>query len=580
MSSDLLAEFDSFYQAPQKNQAATTSASNDLSFLSDTGGNAPLGQPSASSQWQTQAPTPNNDIWGGMTGFQSTTNAQSTNAPQKDIWGSFEAVSSPNQVPAQPKSSPNYDGFRADMERTMNQNKPGIVRRPTLDLFSSNVHNSANYAPPKPAIKTQAFPPRPAPVSTSSYGEVLFDATDELAEPEDDDEFGDFETGTSEPTPQTQTLPLPSQSLAGMFDATTLAPKPTKKPPNLLSTTATLSSGSLPYPQAPKSPSFQERNPFAELGIATKQVSAAKKEDKLNSASPITAWPTYEPKVPKAEAYIDSPAPENDEEWGDFADLPPESPAVQTAKAASGIEADAWAWDAADQISEPTPAPPQADVAPPTNIPPPSVILALFPALFDLPQSTLFKAVSNQPFSLKNRIISDPSTVDFLRGYLLIATVAARIIAGRKLRWKRDALLSQAMKIGPAAAGGKGGMKLTGVDKAEITREDREAADVVRVWKEQLGRLRSAIAIANSSMQNTSAHLAMPDVSENMYVKTQEGGLTAPKPCLICGLKRDERINKVDVQVEDSFGEWWVEHWGHRACRNFWLEHEAKLKHR
>jgi hypothetical protein len=153
-------------------------------------------------------------------------------------------------------------------------------------------------------------------------------------------------------------------------------------------------------------------------------------------------------------------------------------------------------------------------------------------------------------------------------------------MAGRKLRWKRDTLLSQAMKIGLAAAGGKGGMKLAGVDKAEISREDREATDVVRVWKEQLGRLRSAIAVANSSMHDTSAHLTIPDISENMYVKTQEGGLTAPKPCLICGLKREERINKVDVQIEDSFGEWWVEHWGHRACRNFWLEHEGKLKHR
>jgi hypothetical protein len=578
MSSDFLAEFDSFYQAPSKKQTNTTSASNDLSFLSDTGGNAQPGQASNFSQWQTQATEPNNDIWGGMTGFQSTTNTQSTNAPRDDIWGSFEAAAGPNQVPAQPNPNPNYGGFTRDRERTMNQNKHGIVRRPTLDLFSSNVNDSANYTPPKPAIKTQAFSPRSALVSKSSFGEVLFDAADELAEPDDDDEFGDFETGTSEPAPQ---LPLPpSQSLAGMFSATTLEPKSTKTPPDLLSTTTSLSSGSLPYPQAPKSPSFQERNPFAELGIATKQVSATKKEDKPNSTSPITAWPTYEPKVPKAEPYIDSPTPDNEEEWGDFADLPPESAAVQTVKAASGIQADSWAWDAADQISEPTPAPSHVDVAPPTNIPPPSVILALFPALFDLPKSTLFKAVASQPFSLKNRIISDPSTVDFLRGYLLIATVAARIMAGRKLRWKRDTLLSQAMKIGLAAAGGKGGMKLAGVDKAEISREDREATDVVRVWKEQLGRLRSAIAVANSSMHDTSAHLTIPDISENMYVKTQEGGLTAPKPCLICGLKREERINKVDVQIEDSFGEWWVEHWGHRACRNFWLEHEGKLKHR
>lgn len=123
-------------------------------------------------------------------------------------------------------------------------------------------------------------------------------------------------------------------------------------------------------------------------------------------------------------------------------------------------------------------------------------------------------------------------------------------------------------------------MKLAGVDKAEVTREEREAADVVRVWREQIGRLRSAVAVANSSIRDGGSHLDIPEISENMPVRVQEGGLVAPKQCVVCGLKREERVAKVDVGVEDSFGEWWVEHWGHRACRNFWLEHEAKLKHR
>ena len=123
-------------------------------------------------------------------------------------------------------------------------------------------------------------------------------------------------------------------------------------------------------------------------------------------------------------------------------------------------------------------------------------------------------------------------------------------------------------------------MKLTGVDKAEITRENREVADVVRIWREQLGRLRSAITVANSSIREASAHLVIPEIHESLQVKTQEGGLTTPKQCIICGLKREERVIKVDFEVEDSFGEWWVEHWGHRACRNFWQEHESKLRHR
>ncbi len=123
-------------------------------------------------------------------------------------------------------------------------------------------------------------------------------------------------------------------------------------------------------------------------------------------------------------------------------------------------------------------------------------------------------------------------------------------------------------------------MKLTGVDKSEVMREEREAADVIRVWKEQLGRLKSAIAVANTSIKDTSTHLMIPEIAETMHIKSQEGALSAPKQCLICGLKREERVRGVDVEVEDSFGEWWVEHWGHRACKNFWQEHEGKLKGR
>ncbi|PMD36450.1 hypothetical protein L207DRAFT_433854 [Hyaloscypha variabilis F] len=575
MSSDLLAEFDSFYRAPQDAPSNPTPPSNDLSFLGNTSQNGHMGRVDVFSQRHTPATGPTADIWGDMSSFQQAA-PQKPATSQDDMWGSFEAV--PEQDKAKP---PGRNMGQVNYRQTASlplQEKPEVVRRSTLDLFSGNTNDLEHFSSYRPTTKPlyQVPPPsKPTPIrKSSSGGEILFDADEISNEPEDDDEFGDFETVTST-APVSQPQPL----LNDLFGATTLGPKQTKKPSDLLTASANLTSSMLPYPQAPKSPSFQERNPFAELGLATKQLSSVKSDDKPKSASPVTAWPTFEPTVAKPDLYRDSPvaAIQDEEEWGDFADLPPETPAVEIAKAASGIEADAWAWDAADQVTE---AAQPVQTAPPTNIPPPSVLLALFPPLFDLPQSTLFKAVANQPFSLKNRIISDPTTVDFLRAYVLIAVVAARLIAGRKLRWKRDTLLSQAMKIGPAAAGGKGGMKLTGVDKAEATREDREAADVVRAWKEQLGRLRSAVAVANSSIKDASSHLVIPEFNEAMHVKTQEGGLTAPKPCLICGLKREERINKVDVQVEDSFGEWWVEHWGHRACRNFWMEHESKLKHR
>lgn len=572
MSSDLLAEFDSFYRAPGAPQTSNAPASNDLSFL---GTSSQAGQSrSPGIQWQSTLGAQTTSSWGNATSFQSSPSNGKTTSSQDDIWGSFETA---DEVKPPPQGfAPAPATYGASVNTKTDQIRAGIIRRPTLDLFNKNVNDLDSMPNILSTGPQQIATSRPTYTSKSSFKEVLFDATEESTGVDDDDDFGDFETVTS-PAPPLAPAPVPTpaaQSLEGLFGATTLQSKPPlKKPKDLIPPPMNLNSGPLPYPQAPKSPSFQERNPFGQqLGLAMNQVAAVKKSEKPQSASPVTVWPSFEP--PKPAPYQDSPVPDQaDDDWGDFADLPPETPAVANAKAASGIEAEAWGWDNADQVTSPP-----ASIPPPSNVPPPSVILTLFPSLFDLPQSTLFKSVANQPFSLKNRILSDPTTIDFLRGYLFIATVAARIIAGRKLRWKRDTLLSQAMKIGPS--GGKGGMKLTGVDKAEVTREDREAAEAVRIWREQLGRLKSAVAVANSSIKDSSYHLMIPEINEIMQVKTEVGGLSAPKPCVICGLKREERIARVDVQVEDSFGEWWFEHWGHRACKNFWLEHESKLKHR
>lgn len=571
MSSDLLAEFDSFYSsAPSRNKQTTIPPSNDLAFLSKPSP-AQASEYGDTTQKQARGKEPVDDIWDSMSNFQSSAPVQQA-ASQDDIWGSFEAPVPPKQTSASiaPTKQANYGGWGAT-----SVNRPSGLRRGTVDLFNNNMSESPPTNDTKPAYVP---PPRPAPVRNQSYGgDILFDADEATSEAEDDDDFGDFET-VAEPDPPSQPQPLPSQSLNVMFGATTLKPQPSKRPKDLLPTSSGMLVSNLPYPEAPKSPSFQDRNPYREQAptLATHRVSGMKNDNKPDTASPVTAWPTFVP--PKPEGSRDLPAASNglDDEWGDFADLPPETPAVAvtSSRPNTGIEADAWGWDAADGVI----ATPPVTEAPPSNIPPPSIILTLFPALFDLPQSTLFKATANQPFSLKNRILSDPSTVDFLRAYLLIATVAARILAGRKFRWKRDTVLSQAMKIGPSAAGGKGGMKLAGIDKSEVAREDREAAEVLRVWKEQLGRLRSAVAVANTSLRDASVHLVIPEIAVAMHVKAQEGALTAPKQCLICGLKREERIAKVDVVVEDSFGEWWVEHWGHRACRNFWQEHEILLR--
>jgi hypothetical protein len=569
MSSDLLAEFDSFYRAPQKTTSNTAPASNDLSLLSGNNGGEQSEQQSGFPQWQSSQKT-NDDIWGNMETFRLTPNKQPAAAQPVDIWGSFDSFQQPKNAPQETGDSrPSNGGFTTNSpRRTIPPDNPRIVRRPTVDMFSSDIGRVDQST----VMENLGAPPSKQPrIANSSHADVLFDAAEDPGL-DDDDEFGEFETVTSEPPFQSAT---PTQSLNDMFGITSLE-SGTRQPPTNLSFASGQGPSIPSYPQAPKPPPFEQRKPSADINRSTGQASKFK-EDKPKPASSVPVWPKFEPEIPKPTPYQGQPslAKQPDDEWGDFS---PVTPAVTSARASSGTKTDSWAWDSVEQVTETAPA--QPSVAPPTNIPPPSVFLTLFPSLFDLPQSRLFKPVSEQTFSLKNRILSDPSTIEFLRGYLLIATVAARILAGRKLRWKRDTILSQSMRMGPAAAGGKGGMKLVGVDKVEITREDREAAEVVRIWKDQLGRLRSAIAVSNSSTPDSSRHLTIPDISENIHVKTQPGGLTAPKPCIICGLKRDERANKVDVDVEDSFGEWWIDHWGHRTCRNFWLEHESKLKSR
>ena len=212
---------------------------------------------------------------------------------------------------------------------------------------------------------------------------------------------------------------------------------------------------------------------------------------------------------------------------------------------------------------------------PPSNIPPPSILLPVIATVLGSLATELKTVTSNQPSD-------QPSTLSQLRALLSTIRAAARVLAGRKLRWKRDKLLSQSMKIGPAHSGKAGGMKLAGVDKAESRREDQEAAEALQVWKQQAGPVRSIVATLNGVWPE-SERFKIPEIVENMPIrqgKPSEGMVTAPKCCFLCGIKRDERVAKVDVDVEDSFGEWWVEHWGHVDCVTFWEHHKNLLRQR
>ncbi|KAI0902394.1 hypothetical protein F4806DRAFT_37140 [Annulohypoxylon nitens] len=539
--------------------------------------------------------------WTGAS-FQPTQSKLQDDEDEDDGWGDFEVAPNFNQTPTASvvATAPSRS---IGKERQSPAPRTRVVRASTIDLMSNNlldlnnpsaVQNDARVPPWMQGPSKQVKAPTPLiasskpPKKASSSSNVLFDADDfdgDLQEDGDDD-FGEFETVASPAQPEPDLLSTDFNSPPTQTTKTKMRPSQMLSGLNLTSPTS--------YPQAPRSPSFQERNPFPGLAVAPPS-KPEKKPANEPKTSPVTAWPSLDANKSAGSTVLD-------EDWGTFEDLPNEKPKPKastkkvdstwdwdseepappkSAKAkvpavAAEPKDSSWDWDSIDSGTKQQTEQPK-DELPPTNIPPPSILLSIFPQLFDEANTSLYKPVSGQPFSVKNRILSDPKTVEFLKGYLGLATVVARVIAGRKLRWHRDKFLSQRMTI--SAAGSKG-MKLAGIDKAQAAREDREAADVVTHWKEYIGRLRSAVATANSSIKNSAEQLKVPEISETMAIQTEKMVPTAPKACIVCGLKRNERISKVDYEVEDSFGEWWVDHWGHLACKRFWLHHESTLRQR
>lgn len=295
-----------------------------------------------------------------------------------------------------------------------------------------------------------------------------------------------------------------------------------------------------------------------------------------------------------------------DDDWGDFVDGPQKTPMqsepykrylakaedygvslLQETQAAnlSSIES-AVKEETGRQITTERHAPAvqkaklDTQTLPPSNIPPPSILLLLATTVLQsLPMEIKSLIASLKPMNSESH--SEQSHLNEIKSRLSFSRAIARIIAGRRLRWKRDTHLAQSMKIAPAQAGKSGGMKLAGIDRMESRREDQEASEVVRVWKQHVGSLRSSVASLGTRFPGHT--MLLPDIAENMPVRTAnagEGALTAPKSCILCGLKREERVQKVDVHVEDSFGEWWVDHWGHADCRLFWEANKNSLKQR
>jgi hypothetical protein len=403
-----------------------------------------------------------------------------------------------------------FDGDAGDYDAGADDLNVDLANDPEAAMAYSKKLIADASAHQKPQTQAQSNKPEHA---SAKSADVLFDMDNLSDDPADDDEWGTFEGGNTEP----------------------LKPIDTK-------------------------PAFPKSN-VATLGV-----------DLLGLDDTSAQWASSQNgshNTSTKSCEIPKQAPQDDDAWDDFESVaPPASIVPALPKSTMNVAAPA----------DPTNAP----SLPPTNIPPPAVLLSIFPALISSAQATLFDTLTKLPQDQKLELLSHQATQQFLRGFIGISVVLAHIISGRKQRWKRDQFLAQGMRIGPAAAGGKGGMKLAGVDKSEVAKEDREVLDAVRQWRSVVGKLRSAVAGANGKTTTKLPHV--PEISEQMPVKIlkpTEGGIVAPHACALCGLKREERVPKVDEEVDDSFGEWWVQGMNmHLLCKNFWDSHSDQMRSR
>ncbi|KAK4149888.1 hypothetical protein C8A00DRAFT_18490 [Chaetomidium leptoderma] len=631
MSADLFALFGDLSQTapPQQNQQSQQSQQNQgASHTFPTTAAPPAGDPfsflaSSTSTLQPQGSRQSTQL----STFQQPTTGQPGSrltSPVSELqksngWGDIGSLgglgSLQNQTSTFPASQKpvqteeDDDGWGDFEVAPVNQPRARVTRVPTFDMMTNKLVDldlEASATEPsqqRPSWEQDAKKEQPQQPARNPDPNVLFDADFEAENGADGggDDFGDFETGTPAPTIPPNAPAEPAVDLVSISMDTTPAP-PKKQPPGLSLSNAALQTNSVSYPEAPKSPygSFHDRKPepVKELQVQPPMATKILRTANEASPSPVTAWPAVE-----SDGFGNK--------WEEFTDLPDTKPAApkpssklkSTTTAAPSSDWDWQDWGATEDQPAPTTAiatatqPPSTTEdkpgPPPTNIPPPAILLSLFPQLLDLASTSLLKPLLTLPPSSPayRRVLSSQSTLDFLRGYLALATVAARLIAGRKHRWHRDKFLAQGMSISAAPAVGQRGMKLTSVDKAQSAHEDREAAEVVAVWKAQVGRLRGVVAGVNAAAAAAAVHqqaqgggggvgLRVPEVAVGLAVTTAKGVPTAPKACVVCGLKRDERLAKVDGEIEDSFGEWWVDFWGHRECRNFWVGHEKELRGR
>lgn len=430
-----------------------------------------------------------------------------------DDWGDFEGGS----ATIEPASSAGQDPFAfmstlaAQPPQSTGSMTTNVQDPFAFDMKQPNRPEKSSWQK-APIIKAKK----------SADPSVLFDAEDDF---DDDDDFGDFEGTDSKVS-----APALDNGSPGIVD--------------LL--------GDLSVSQPKPSTSMGRR---VSIEKQTTQSVSTRKKSRGGAFGEMT-----KPKQP-----VTKPAPQTEDDgWDTFDDweasIPTKTPVNTSSKRVTENKMTTKRAASPVPIMSPTEDESLPGELPPTNVPPPGVLLSLFPSLFADAQEKLFKPMAAQTLPMRNKLMAEPATINYLQGYLVLANVATHIIAGRKLRWKRDQHLSQGMRIGPASSRATSGMKLTGIDRGENMKEERETSDVVRVWKEQVGRLRHVVSGTNQIKAGTLG--LVPDLQETMAVKAlkqSEGGIPARQPCMMCGLKREERVTATDMATDDSFGEWWID---------------------
>ncbi|KAL2438853.1 hypothetical protein ABEF95_014481 [Exophiala dermatitidis] len=370
--------------------------------------------------------------------------------------------------------------------------------------------------------------------------DVLFDAD----QPEPDDDFGEFESvGDANPglvqvdvVHQDEPQPLLPELLGG--DDASNAPK------RVANATG--------YPQyqtvqnqqtkrTSKGPSWEDDwGDFEQTGVGEQP--GLEQSANQSNAEPFTA----------ADSIVDAA----EDDWEPFSDgEPEENQTTASAPPSKPVCTPAQPVQAARS--------PAASAAPaferPTNVPPPSSLLQLL--------STAFQIIHNH-----NTGHVKPKA-ELASHVMAVYRTACRVVAGRTLRWKRDTILAQSVRIGQA--GKSGGMKLASLNRNESAKELRDAEEMIHDWSNYLHEFKSILAQAHFP-----PHRLKITSTSTVQTLKYTSGKDSTKQCAVCGLRRTERLPKVDADADDIFGEFWTEHWGHKECYDFWYTYKELLGHR